>query len=318
MSTTVRTSRPAPVLFPANEILKLNLPPIAWVLKGILPEGFSVLGGRQKLGKSTLALKIAVSVALGEPAMGLPAPTKGDVLYIDIENGKRRVQKRLSDLLGPEPLEAPEALGFWFEAPKLDAGLIDHLEAWRVSKASPKMVIVDVLQAIKPAGRANRTAYENDYDIWRPLQEWSKKTGVAVLGLHHTRKQFSEDPLESLSGSNGLSACADTCLILDSKAGSRTLYVRGRDVEECRYNLYGFGTGSVLTRADEPIRLAGPAERVLNHLRMAQRDFSVAEVVELAGVSNANGRQLLSRLFRDGLVQKTSHGRYASVEVRTN
>ena len=46
------------------------------------------------------------------------------------------------------------------------------------------------------------------------------------------QKGGAEDPLEALSGSNGLSACADTTIVLDHDQNGRTLYVRGRDVEE--------------------------------------------------------------------------------------
>ncbi len=46
------------------------------------------------------------------------------------------------------------------------------------------------------------------------------------------RKGGADDPLEALSGSNGLSACADTTLVLDRDQNGMTLYVRGRDVEE--------------------------------------------------------------------------------------
>lgn len=318
MNPIAKPAREAPILLPASEILKLNLPPTAWVLNGLLPEGFSVLAGRQKLGKSTLALHFALAVAQGEPALGLPAPVKGSVLYVDMENGKRRVRTRLEDLLGTKTRDAPEELGFWFKAPRLDAGLIDHLEAWRFSMSNPKLVIIDVLQAIKPAGRANRTAYENDYDIWRPLQEWSMKTGIAVLGLHHTRKQFSEDPLEGLSGSNGLSACADTCLVLDSKAGARTLHVRGRDVEEARYYVQGDPTEPLLTKAEERSRPPTSAERILDCLRAAQGDLSVGDLGRATGVTAANCRQLVVRLEEKGLVQKVRHGRYTAVGGRVN
>jgi hypothetical protein len=52
------------------------------------------------------------------------------------------------------------------------------------------------------------------------------------FGLHHTKKGGAEYPLEALSGSNGLSACADTTIVLDSDQDGKTLYVRGRDAEE--------------------------------------------------------------------------------------
>lgn len=58
------------------------------------------------------------------------------------------------------------------------------------------------------------------------------ENGIAILGLHHTRKGGADDPLEALSGSNGLSAVADTTLVLDRTSSEITLFVRGRDVEE--------------------------------------------------------------------------------------
>jgi len=317
MSPTSNSSR-NPVLVRADEILKTEMPPLYWIVHGLLPEGFSVLGGRQKLGKTTLAQAMAAAVAMGVSAFGRPAAERGDVLYIDLENGRRRVRNRLLKALELDPDAKLDFLAYWFSCAKLDGGLIEQLEEWRLSCSNPRLVVIDVLQAIKPAGRANRTAYENDYDIWRPLKKWAEKTGVAVLGLHHTRKQLSEDPLESLSGSNGLSACADTCLILDLKAGSRTLYIRGRDVEECRYLLDKRGQQHVLTPMDAAMPSLRPAELIRSYIDDAKGDVSVAEIVAATGVTNDNARQVLSRLVKDGLILRPDHGRYTSIRLRAN
>ena len=40
-------------------------------------------------------------------------------------------------------------------------------------------------------------AYENDYSTWAPLQHWATEHGIAVLGLHHTKKGGADDPLEA-------------------------------------------------------------------------------------------------------------------------
>ena len=92
--------------------------------------------------------------------------------------------------------------------------------------------MIDVLQRVKPAGKAGQNSYESDYDAMSALQRWATEQRVAVVCLHHTRKGGADDPLEALSGSNGLSACADTTLLLDRNGTGITLYVRGRDVEE--------------------------------------------------------------------------------------
>lgn len=71
-----------------------------------LPEGFSVLAGRQKLGKTWLAIDWAVAIATGGVAMGCIPVEAGHVLYVDLENGPRRIQRRIRALFPapPKPL----------------------------------------------------------------------------------------------------------------------------------------------------------------------------------------------------------------------
>jgi hypothetical protein len=89
------------------------------------------------------------------------------------------------------------------------------------------MVVVDVLQRVKPAGKPGQNSYENDYQAMEGLQRWAGDRRIAVVCLHHTRKGGADDPLEALSGSNGLSACADTTLLLDRDQNGVTLRRRG-------------------------------------------------------------------------------------------
>lgn len=216
-----------------NEIMSTNYPPIMWVVAGYLPEGFSVLAGRQKLGKTWLAIDFALAVATGGCAMGTIECEPGDVLYIDMENGPRRIQRRI-EAIYPNDVARPDLarLDWATEAPALNMGFIPALEDWRCSVPAPRLVVIDVLQRIKPAGKANANAYENDYACYADLQTWATGNRIAVLALHHTRKGGADDPLEALTGSNGLSAVADTTLVLDRDSNGTTLYVRGRDVEE--------------------------------------------------------------------------------------
>ena len=194
-----------------NDIMARTFDPIKWVVPGYISEGFLVLAGRQKLGKTWLAIDMALAVATGGAAIGSIMCEQGDVLYIDMENGPRRVQGRINTLF-PDERNRPDLsrLEWVTEAPQLDAGFGDELERWRASVPAPRLVVIDVLQRIKPPGSLARNAYENDYSTWAPLQHWATEHGIAVLGLHHTKKGGDHYPLEALSGSNGLSACADT------------------------------------------------------------------------------------------------------------
>ncbi len=157
----------------------------------------------------------------------------GDVLYVDLENGHRRMQSRIK-MLFPDERQRPDLarLDWVNDAPDLNKGFVEALDTWRKSVPNPRLVIIDVLQRIKPPGKINQNSYESDYDTMQGLQCWATEHRVAVVCLHHTRKGGADDPLEALSGSNGLSACADTTLVLDRDQNGMTLYVRGRDVEE--------------------------------------------------------------------------------------
>jgi hypothetical protein len=82
--------------------------------------------------------------------------------------------------------------------------------------------------------RQNESLYDADYRALTGLASFARSRGIAVLVVHHVRKMESEDPLEGLSGTNGLTGAADTVMVLkrDSGTGHCLLYVRGRDVEE--------------------------------------------------------------------------------------
>lgn len=292
-----------------NSLMSKEFEPIRWTVPGYVPEGFSVLAGRQKLGKTWLAMDIAIAVATGGCAMGAIEVEKGNVLYLDLENGERRIQRRIATLF-PGKLPDLSALEWATETPMLDNGLIDALDDWRLSVPNPRLVVIDVLQRIKPAGKASRNSYENDYSIWAPLQKWATEHGIAVLGLHHTRKGGADDPLEALSGSNGLSACADTTLVLDRDGNGTTLYVRGRDVDEKETALsFTDGLWNILGDANK-VRTTDERRAILDVLAEADEPMSPSDIAAAAGMSAGSVRFLLFKMVKADEVKRHGRGKY--------
>lgn len=292
-------------------IMTRDYPPIMWIVKGYLPEGFSVLAGRQKLGKTWLALDWAIAVAMGGYAMGAIECEAGDVLYIDMENGHRRIKRRIETIFPNERTRPDLSRLQWVtEAPALDKGFIDAAEEWRKSVAAPRLIVIDVLQRVKPAGKGNQNAYENDYAAFAELQSWATEHGIAVLGLHHTRKGGADDPLEALTGSNGLSAVADTTLVLDRDSNGMTLYVRGRDVEEkeTAVRLEG-GVWSLLGEASD-VRRSSERDQILSALLTADAPMTPADLVAATGMKRNNLDQLLYRMAKAGEILKAKRGQY--------
>src|SRR5690242_19890502 len=76
-----------------------DLPPIRYIVPNLIAEGLTLLGGKAKLGKSWLLLGTAIAVAMGGYALSSIRVEQGDVLYLALEDNKRRLQKRLRQLL---------------------------------------------------------------------------------------------------------------------------------------------------------------------------------------------------------------------------
>ncbi|MEP7241431.1 MAG: AAA family ATPase [Devosia sp.] len=295
-----------------DTIMDKDFEPIRWIVEGYLPEGFSVLAGRQKLGKTWMAIDIALAVACGGLALGAIGVDQGDVLYIDRENGERRIQRRIATIY-PSPKHRPglSRLEWVTECPDLDKGLIAALDDWRTSVEAPRLVVIDVLQRIKPAGNAARNAYENDYSIWSPLQSWATEHGIGVLGLHHTKKGGADDPLEALSGSNGLSACADTTLVLDRTGEGITLYVRGRDVDEKESALLFNGGLWTITGDAAAVRITTERRQILDALLEAGDEaLNPQQISAAANMKRNNVDRLLGKMVRDREVVKVERGKY--------
>ncbi|MHC2585385.1 AAA family ATPase [Bradyrhizobium diazoefficiens] len=212
----------------------------------------------------------------------------------------------------PDDRDLPDMLRLeWVTAaPHLDKGFLDRLERWRLSVKDPSLVVIDVLQRIKPVGNKNQNAYESDYSTWAPLQEWATRCGVAVVGLHHTKKGGADDPLEALSGSNGLSAVADTTIVLDQDQNGRTLYVRGRDVEEKETALRFIGGAWSIAGEAAEVRRSGERNKILAALDDHGQPMAPADIVAATGMQSLNVRQLLFKMAKAEQVFKVGGARY--------
>ncbi len=293
------------------ELSTMDFDPLRWAIKGYVAEGLSVLAGRQKLGKTWLALDWAIAVGTGGVAMNSIPVEQGDVLYIDLENGLRRIKRRLETLFPSGRFPDLSRIDVVTESPNLDENFIEELDRWRQSVVAPKLVVIDVLQRIKPAGKLARNAYENDYSAMAELQQWATGHGIAVVALHHTRKGGADDPLEALSGSNGLSACADATLVLDKTGNGTSLYVRGRDVEETDTALRFDGGMWFLLGDAADVRRTDERSTVLAALAESDEPMSPKDIMLATGVSNRNAIDLLLfKMKRAGEVQVVSRGRY--------
>lgn len=295
----------------AGELQDMTFNPLKWVVRGLLPEGLTLLIGKPKLGKSWMCLEIATAVSRGTFAFGETECMQGDVLYLALEDSARRLQRRLRKLLADT--EWPQRLEFWTECPRADTGGIDCIREWLSEHPEARLVIVDILGRFRPAApQQKEQLYDRDYQAGEALQALAAEFNVAILLVHHARKAVAEDPLDTVSGTTGLAAVADAVMVLTRTGESITLDVRGRDIEEvsmamqfnrdnCRWTIQG--NAAEVKRSDA-------RNAILAVLLEADEPMSDGNIATAIGNKRVTTATLLRKMVQAGEVSKIKRGRY--------
>jgi hypothetical protein len=217
-----------------QELQSIEFKEPAWVVPGILPEGLCLLSARPKKGKTWFALNVSVAASTGGCSLGKSdlRVTQGKVLYLALEDKLRRTKKRLEIILGDAPF--PEDLILAENWPRLDKGGLEALQEFLKEHSDCRLVVVDSYSRIKPTRPKNSDPYDFDMAWGGILQSLAQERQVCLLLIYHNRKAESDDPLDDVIGSTGLTGAVDAVLILRRGRGKAdgTLLVTGRDVEE--------------------------------------------------------------------------------------
>ena len=219
--------------FTAAVLRTMEFPPVSYIVPGIIPEGLTILAGHPKIGKSWMALDLAIGIAMGKPVLGGIHVEQGDVLYLCLEDNPRRLKRRVTKLISPFSQEWPERLTLATRWRRLDQGGIQDIEGWCDGTSAPRLASLDTLAGVRPARGGSDTLYEGDYKALSDVHRLANERGIGAVALHHTRKMEADDPVDTISGSLGLNRPSrSTCLVLKRSSKGTTLYVRGRDIEE--------------------------------------------------------------------------------------
>ena len=207
-------------------LMSQPLRPPDFVVSGLLSQGLHILAGSPKVGKSWLALWLAVTVAKGEPVWGMNT-RQGTTLYLCLEDSVLRIQNRLFEITE----EAPPSVHFCTECAPIGQGLEDQVSAFLTKHPDTVLVIIDTLQMIRPIHDAT---YANDYRDLSVLKRLADKLGIAILLIHHLRKEKAEDVFHRISGTTAISGAVDSSftLVEERRGSSRAkLTCIGRDIE---------------------------------------------------------------------------------------
>ena len=217
----------------AETLLYEPLEKPSFVVDSLIPTGLSLFCGSQKIGKSWLMLKLCLCVSQGIPLWDMPT-MEGDVLYLCLEDTFCRIQDRLFRLTD----EASGRLHFAVASCKLSDGLIVQLEDYLKDYPDSRLIVIDTLQKVRTASKDN--AYASDYGDISLIKDFADRHSLAVIVVHHIRKQNDSDVFNKVSGTTGLTGSADATFVLqqESRASNAAkLYVTGRDTPYQEFTL---------------------------------------------------------------------------------
>lgn len=214
----------------AKELLSKPLKKPYIVVNDMLCQGFTILGGPPKIGKSWLCLDLCISVCSGQPFLEFET-NQSECLYLALEDSYNRLQDRLKKVLGTN--EVPEGFHLAIYCEPLNEGLIEELQDQIKQHPNIKLIIIDTLQKVRGNQGKTESAYSYDYKEIGKLKHFADENELCILAIHHLRKgKDRSDPFNQISGSTGLTGAADTSIVLDKTENSNVLLaITGRDVE---------------------------------------------------------------------------------------
>jgi hypothetical protein len=303
--------------FTAKQLQSMKFLPISWIVENIIPaEGVTLLCSKPKFGKSWLVYDLCIGCTMDRFTLGTIKPAQGDVLYLALEDSKRRLQRRMTKLLPSFSVPWPERLMLKTEWRRLHEGGLNDIRAWhsdtQIKGGKPVLVVIDVLAKVRnPVG--NRQLYEADYAALADLNKLANELGLAILVVHHTRKMAADDLMETVSGSYGVSGAIDTILVMATKASGGVLDIRGRDVESaekaiqfnkntCRWQIIGDAA---------QVHVSDQRAKIIGALKEASEPMRIAALTETVGMKRNPLELLLGRMAKDGEIKRVSKGQYA-------
>ena len=229
-----------------EEIMTTLYKPIEFAVDELIAQGLYILAGSPKVGKSWLALQLCLAVAKGEKL--LERETRGGTaLYLCLEDGYERIQKRLYELTD----EPSDKLFFSIMADSIGCGLEQEIEKFKSVNEDLRLVVIDTLQMVRSE---TESTYSSDYAELLPLKALAQQLGISIVLVHHLRKAADKDPFNMVSGSTGLNGCVDGLLVLmkaKRSANQATLHCTGRDIEDTELLLTRQGARWTVTDESE-------------------------------------------------------------------
>jgi hypothetical protein len=287
-----------------------------WLIDGLwAAEGVGVIGGAPKCCKTWLGLDLCVSVASGTDALGrFPVLDTGPVLLYGAEDAAAQLRERLAAIAASRALPFSDLDVRLILVPSLRLDTERDRQRLRltIEEHCPRMVLLDPLVRLH---RIDENSAGEMSALLGELRALQRQYRLALVLVHHLRKNGAGHDGQALRGSGDLHAWGDSNLYLRRRDGGIGLTIEHRSApapEPC-----------VLTLAADP----APHLRVIEQPDDAEGPRAAADlgarIVELLGAHgplqreelraetrcrNATLGEALVRLRADGIIERCDGG----------
>jgi hypothetical protein len=135
------------------------------------------------------------------------------------------------------------------------------------------------------------------------LQGLAIARGIAMVALYHTRKAESADFVETVTGTFGTAAAADTIIVVKRARGQAdaVLHVTGRDIEERELALrFAPEAGTWALMGDAAEYTLGETRKELLDAVRAHGKLTPKQAAELTSVNYELAKKAMQRMADDG------------------
>ena len=247
---------------------------------------------------------------------------EGKVLYLSLEDGKRRFQQRMKEIDADPDLDKLERnLAVYFQWEKLNKGGLEAIAHWIEKTKNPRLVIVDTLAKVwsKSSKTGGGGLYSEEYAIYSPLADLAHKHNISIVLVTHTTKGRTADVFDAILGGMGTQGPCDNLIVLaNDPDGRKRLSIRGKDIEERHLAFETPGGPSHWTFLGKAEELQKSAERqeIIDVLKSHNEPLARAEIKEElqqreSRISPKSVPAILRRMVAEGqLEQPESYGPY--------
>lgn len=312
-----------------HQILTTPADALSWIYEPWLGAGeMVVLAGEPGLGKSWVALDLAIRAGLGKPFAGIaykPAD-KFRVLYVDEENNYRLIRHRIGKIIDgldigfydidPSRFSVHYSIenGINFDDPDSLAKLQTVCQ-----QLQPNLIVLDSL--VRVHRRDENSNADMSALIGGTIKPMARQVGAACLIIHHLAKPGKDRPSEDIHhrirGASDIMGVADQvwglqrkdeCLILshlkcrmDRQASSLELTIEDTHA----------GNGVVITARDQQLEtseIVRYAVMLAAEAGIIRKD--VVSAVEKEGFSQASRlvSRHLAKMRADGIIKRRKEG----------